>query len=205
MGINATYARSYTVNGRTFSTSQTVSSALCIDIGEDLAAAKTGTLTTRTNNTDGTLTMSGGHGITTGARLDLYWTNSDGTFGHRRGITVGTVSTNSVPISGGAGDNLPSASTAITAQVPTQLSVVVTGNSVVCIAAQCATGGLLVFTDDSNVELGYAFLTSSGPSYCWTSTDGGTNPLAGDSVTRAYVSQPNGASAPTFFGAVQYN
>src|SRR4051812_13463763 len=71
-----------------------------------LGAAKTGTLTTRTSNTVGTLTMTAGHGITTAALQDIYW---DG--GSRRNVTVGTVATNSVPFSGGIGDNLPAAAT----------------------------------------------------------------------------------------------
>jgi hypothetical protein len=81
-----------------------------------LAAAKTGTLTTRTDNDTGTLTMTAGHGITTGQTLDVYWAG-----GQRRGMTVGTVATNSVPIDGGAGDNLPANTTAITAMVPTSV------------------------------------------------------------------------------------
>lgn len=206
MPINANYSRSYTVNGRTFGTQQTVSSAVAIDIGQDLTAAWAGTLTTRTDAATGTLTMaSGSHTITTGARLDIYWTNADGTFGHRRGVTVGTVAGTSVPFSLGAGDNLPTAASAVTAQVPTQLSVVVTGNTVVSISASCVTGGLIVFTDNVPTEMSYAFLTSSSQSYCWTSTDGGTNPLAGKAVTRAYVSQPNSVTTPTFYGTIQHN
>ncbi|MBK9128182.1 MAG: hypothetical protein IPM13_10320 [Phycisphaerales bacterium] len=67
---------------------------------------KRGTLTTRTSDTAGTLTMESGHGIATGNTIHVYW---DG--GKRIGVTVGTVSGTSVPISGGSGDNLPDAST----------------------------------------------------------------------------------------------
>lgn len=82
-----------------------------------LAAGKTGTLTTRTNDTTGTLTMSSGHGITTGQIIDLYWSG-----GARYGILVGTVSVNSVPIGAdlaGTGDVLPADETAIVACVRT--------------------------------------------------------------------------------------
>ena len=58
--------------------------------------AKTGTLSTRTSTTVGTLTMAGGHGITTGVLIDLFWSG-----GSRARVTVGSVSGNSVPISGG--------------------------------------------------------------------------------------------------------
>lgn len=75
-----------------------------------LPAAKAGSLTTRTDASTGTVTMSSAsHGITTAAVVDLYW---DG--GRRYGVTVGTVAGTAVPFSGGAGDDLPSASTSLT-------------------------------------------------------------------------------------------
>jgi hypothetical protein len=52
----------------------------------DLPAGKAGTLTTRTNNTDGAATLSAGHGILTADVVDIYW---DG--GCRYGAIVGTV------------------------------------------------------------------------------------------------------------------
>ena len=57
-----------------------------IPFAATLNPAKVGALTTRTDNTTGTLTMSAGHGLLTGNRLDLYWTNADGSLGARRGI-----------------------------------------------------------------------------------------------------------------------
>ena len=54
-------------------------------------AAKEATLTTRTNNTSGTLTMTTGHGLVTGDRVDLYWDNPDGTEGQAFGAVLGSV------------------------------------------------------------------------------------------------------------------
>jgi len=59
-------------------------------------AAKTGTLTTRTTDTTGTLTMQTGHGFVQNDKIDLYWTG-----GRRYNVVVGTVAGDSVPISGG--------------------------------------------------------------------------------------------------------
>ena len=84
---------------------------------QTVAAAKAGTLSTRTNNTDGTLTMGASHGITTGAIIDLYWLVSGTTYAYRHGVVVGTVSGTSVPISGGTGTNLPAQASAIMAMV----------------------------------------------------------------------------------------
>src|SRR4051794_23760974 len=118
MPINATFQRTFQVAGQSYNTSRQVQANAANPYSVDLPAAKTGQLTTHTDNTTGTLTMAGGHGITTGARLDVYWTG-----GSRRGVTVGTVATNSVPFSGGAGDNLPLVNTNVTAMVPVSESI----------------------------------------------------------------------------------
>ncbi|MCK4341005.1 MAG: hypothetical protein KAY37_04700 [Phycisphaerae bacterium] len=57
-------------------------------IGHDvtLNPAKTGTLSTRTSDTEGTLTLESGHGIQDGDTIDVYW---DG--GRRYDVTVGVV------------------------------------------------------------------------------------------------------------------
>jgi hypothetical protein len=148
-----------------------------------LAAAKTGTLTTRTDNDTGTLTMTAGHGITTGQTLDVYWAG-----GQRRGMTVGTVATNSVPIDGGAGDNLPANTTAITAMVPTSVPFLVTGDAVVGLLVTCpAKAAVRWRTVDPNI-IAVATVSDAGAGYSWASGSGVTNPLAGESVATVLVS-----------------
>src|SRR5678815_5092823 len=104
-----------TVDGTTYSRNTTVTADGVVRMDKTganvLAAAKVGQLTTRTDNDTGTLTMVAGHGITTGARLDIFWEEA-GVKGARYGVTVGTVATNSVPFDLGAGDNLPTNLTA---------------------------------------------------------------------------------------------
>lgn len=72
----------------------------------------TGTLTTRTSNSVGVITLSGTGTIATGSQATLYWSG-----GSRRYVVVGTVSGSAVPIDADgvtAGDVLPVTSTAIT-------------------------------------------------------------------------------------------
>lgn len=67
-------------------------------------------LSTRTDATSGTITAPSGHGVTTGATIDVLWTVEESSYyisKVRRGVTVGTVSGTSIPISGGLGDDLP--------------------------------------------------------------------------------------------------
>jgi hypothetical protein len=166
-----------------------------------LAVAKVGTLTTRTDDNTGELTMAASHGITTGARLDVYWSG-----GMRRGMTVGTVATNAVPIDGGAGDVLPANTTAITAQVPSEEAYAVEGDDLDFLMARTSRRGVVVFADGSDAEL-FAIVGelsgTTGGAYQWrdpalspVASDGGvTNPVATDTVAKVFVS--NGDSANT--------
>lgn len=200
MSVTSTYNRALTVTGLAFGVSTTISSDVGMPFSLSCAAAKIGSLTTRTDNDTGTLTMNSGHAITTGQRLDLFWSG-----GSRVGMTVGTVATNSVPIDGGSGDNLPIATTAITAQVPTEQAFAVTGNSVVVLACGATVGGAVTFTDSSNVLIFSKTLTSTITNYVWASIDGGTNPLAGGTVAKVFLSNASSAGAGTVSGIAQYN
>lgn len=151
-----------------------------------VAAAKTGQLTTRTDANTGELTMAASHGITTGVRLDVYW---DG--GRRYGMTVGTVATNAVPIDGGAGDDLPANLTQITAMVPIEEALAIDGDEVLAIEYYATQHGTIVLADGSNnLAASAALLGQDGTqrSDVWCTYRNGTNPLAGDTVTKAFFS-----------------
>jgi len=186
MPFTMTINESASVLGLTFPTKTTVTADGNVSKAPTVAAAKTGTLTTRTDANTGELTMAASHGITTGARLDLYW---DG--GSRRGITVGTVATNAVPIDLGSGDDLPADETAITAMVPTEEAFAVSGSTVSAIALYSDQAGQIVFclTDDTEV-VAYTVGGAVGgeQSVFWTADRNATNPLAGAAVTKVYFS-----------------
>lgn len=156
----------------------------------DLPAAKTGALTTRTQDDEGTLTMDAGHGITTGARLDLYW---DG--GVQRGILVGTVSTNSVPFTGGVGNVLPAQDTEITAMVPVEEELVFAGNDLVALSISSTKEATIVFEDSGGEEL-HVYLEAGGV-YEWHNASGVPNPVAGDAIESVFVSQGDSGGGAT--------
>ncbi|AMV20414.1 hypothetical protein [Planctomyces sp. SH-PL14] len=152
-----------------------------------LSAAKSGQLTTRTSTSVGTLTMAGGHGITTGARLDIYFPG-----GSRRGVLVGTVATNSVPFTLGAGDDLPANLTNITAMVPQEEVLVADGDDVVGIEMFAGQLGTIVLaeTDDSEIlakVLGGPRSTDNR-AFAWLEDRDPTNPVAGDAIAKAFFS-----------------
>lgn len=196
MGYKATFAQSATLDGRTFSPPSVVIEAdnkvSAKRSGDNpLPAAKTGQLTTRTDNDTGTLTMTAGHGIVTGNRLDVYWVNADGTPGKRYGMTVGTVATNSVPIDGGAGDILPPNPTNVTAQVPVTMgNFTVTGSNALAIIAEASDGGVLVFRAAAADVAAVVFTPGQAGTYTWYA-GGGTNPLTGGAVVSVLMSHPS--------------
>lgn len=178
--------KTVSVDGTEFMTVSTPTASGKIVRGATLAAAKTGTLTTRTDDNTGTLTMSGGHGISTGNKIHLYWTNADGSRGFAYTV-AGTVSVNSVPIDTGAGDVLPPATTAITAMVPTNYDFPVEFANLVLLAFRCDQPAYAVVRQSGGTVEEAIEVTGEAGSYSWGSADGTTNPLAAD-VTQVDIS-----------------
>lgn len=188
--IRATFG-AVTISGTERLTAETTQSTIA-----PVPAGKSGTLSTRTNNTEGTLSLSTGHGITTGQVIDLYWAN-----GSRYGVVVGTVSGNTVPISGGAGDNLPSANTAIVASPRVQINVVFDGDDIVIIGAQLSGDGRVTFIDASSNVIASVRLLADVP-WIWTRTSGAANPLTGNPVVYVMASTSGTNSAVIRIGTL---
>lgn len=164
----------------------------------DLPAGKAGELTTRTNNTDGVVTLSTGHGITTGTAVDLYWEG-----GSRRGATT-TVATNAVTITGGAGGNLPAQATAVVMTPRIVIDLTFNGNKLKMLTANMTNRGNVDFRDATPTSR-YAVDVPTGESLLYADQIGLTNPLAGYVVASIAVSNadPNYAGKLTL--GVQYD
>lgn len=166
---------------RTSSAEYTATADNKVSSSPAVPAAKVGTLSTRTDSDTGTLTMGAGHGFTTGVVIDIFWSG-----GSRYGVTVGTVAGDSVPIDGGTGDNLPTATTAITAMVPASEPLVVDGDNVTGIMADSPVFGYVHFTQSDDTPIATLTLISNSRSaygVTWISALG-TNPLASGSVAK---------------------
>jgi hypothetical protein len=163
-------------------------------------AAQSGTLTTRTDATSGALTMSsGGHGITTGQRIDLYW---DG--GACYGAIAGTVSGTAVPIASVAGgDDLPSATTAITVGICTQATLDIVGDHLTALACggSPAARSYFVFEESGGTD-DFAALVAANDVYVWYDGDNGTNPLAGNTTASVWMSHASTSGAVSTMQAV---
>lgn len=159
-----------------------------------------GTLTTRTDDDTGTLTMTdAGHLITTGAVIDLYWSG-----GTRRRVVVGTVSGTSVPfgaVTVGAGDNLPIATTAIVAAIRVVQELYFTVANVLAVGVSCDYECQVCFMEaDGTTEDLYQHVqpATNGQPSCGLWFSGfafGASPFTGTTVTQVYMTHGDTAAA----------
>lgn len=170
-----------------------------IALEDTLSAAKSGTLTTRTTDTTGTLTMATGHGLTTGQIISIFWSG-----GVQRSVTVGTVSVDSVPISLGVGDVLPIATTAITAVVQKAVTLSVDGDNmkILAVVLETTTGTLrtaanVQFCDASAAVIAEIDLVTNIPQV-WDVEGGSANPFTGNPITNLKVAQANVTTTETY-------
>jgi hypothetical protein len=190
-----------TGSGDTFTATLTASGSAIERASPSVPAAKTGSLTTRTDADTGVCTMDPGHGFATSDKLDVFWSG-----GRRRNMTA-TVATNAVTVDGGSGDNLPVVNTAVTVAKPTEVAFVVAGNAVTGIAVSSPRAGFVVFCDNANTPADIAAATftiaTAGTAQVWATGNGVTNPLANTTTSKVKFSHGD-SSAQTMKAAVVY-
>jgi len=164
-----------------------------------LAAGKTGTLSTRTDDDTGVATLGAGHGLVQSDKVDVYWPG-----GIRHGMTVGVVSGDDVPIDLGAGDVLPAQSTALVVCKQTEINVDFDGDDVKILAIHATRRGHVDFQDSGSASLKEIDLAEAEP-YVWCSGQGVAAPITGNPVDKAKVSNGDSANASTFKLVVLYD
>src|SRR5437870_3562372 len=100
MSMTGNFTKTMNIGGKVFPRAVTLSADALLVIEDSIPKALPGSLTTRTDNDTGSVTVIGTNTIITGDKVDVYWSG-----GQRRGMTVGTVAGQVVPIDLGAGDN----------------------------------------------------------------------------------------------------
>ena len=193
MPYTATISRNASAVGQSWNGVRTLTTDGQLGKSPTIAAAKTGTLTTRTSDTAGTLTMASGHGITTGAKIDIYWSSGQAT-----NATAGTVSGNSVPFTSATGPVLPAADTAVTVMVQRDedfsfldanlAALFVGAGTAACTATFKTSGGTVVGV----VRVSASSDGVNSNHYVWDDQSGVTIPVSDDVAT---VSLTHGDSA----------
>lgn len=197
MPVTATVSRSASLMDHSVADTRQVSGDAFDGFVLTAPAALAGTLTTRTDNDTGVVTLGSGHGLTTSDLVDVYWANG----GKRRGLTITATDSTTITVDAGVGDNLPTADTAVTAGKVVAQEVLLTGNNVLFVLADA--GGAVPATvcfRTSGGEALHVALTATTPAYIWDGV--GTNPLAGAAVTAVRVSQGAVGGPATIRGTV---
>jgi hypothetical protein len=169
-------------------------------------AGNSGTLTTRTTATSGTITTTASGVITTGQTIDIWWTNADGSIGLLANCVAGSVSGTDVPFTGtnSSGANLPVATTAVVVTPVVVQSFEFVGNNVLLAAAICQQFGPgAVSWMTSSTAVGY--LTAFATNFIWDwafGTSLSTNPFAGLTITQVQVSTMYLTSQTVSFGVL---
>lgn len=165
-----------------------------------LPAADAGSLTTRTSDTAGTLTMdSESHGISSGDEITIFWAD-----GIAYQATVGTVAGTSVPFTGAEGDVLPAEDTEITADVITVINADFDGDDLEIFAANMDRRGHIIFEDSGDAELDAAELVANEP-YLYVDGMTSSNPLTGNAVDEIHIANGDSTAAATFKMGGTYN
>lgn len=199
-GIAATFEVSFKVLGKTISGNVNLGGEYCPLVNTTINGAKSGQLTTRTNDTSGVLTMTSGHGITTDSDFDFYCT-IDGV-PQVISCIAGTVSGNTVPITGASPD-LPLLNAVGVGAVPKFIPLGLNGDENFCIACQSEFPCNIIFwlSDLSNgvniqmLSLPYTYIFVAPTGNFGLVQLPAVNPLAGFD-TIGFVSISNGSTQP---------
>ena len=162
------------------------------DLGfeETVAAAKAGTLTTRTDANTGTITLSTGHGILDADVVDVYWKVGEEWFCQYQ-VTVGTVSGNAVPIDSGVGTDLPTTSTVVYVKKCIVKVLTITAADILAFVLHSKHPGMFVITRADNTVI-FAVLvqaTTADCMYTWFDGSGVASPLS-NTVGKVFMSHP---------------
>jgi len=156
-----------------------------------LPAAKAGTLSTRTDDDTGILTVESGHGITDTDTVDVFWSG-----GVRYGVDVTATTATTIEIDAGSGDNLPTVDSAITVAKLVEIDIDFDGDNLELIVALSNLRAHLDFQDSTPTSLEVVELTANEP-WIWAADTSITNPLTGNPVDTIQAANGDSSAAAT--------
>lgn len=195
---SATLNTDAAIAGIAFSTTISRSAEGSIAHEVTAAAGIAGTLSTRTDDNTGIVTMASGHGVTDANTVDLYWTG-----GVRYGMTVTAYDATTVTVDLGAGDNLPVVDTTLVLGVQMSVDTDVDGDLFSIIAATAAARAHLEFRT-SGASLASVEIAAS-EIFSWDSASGTANPFTGDPIDAIRVSSGTAVETAIRVGILYYS
>ena len=166
-----------------------------------LSAAKDVTGWTDTDTDTASCTLPSGHGYTDG-NFDVYWTES-GVAKRRYGVP-GTISTNTLTLDGGSGDDFPATSTTgVVVCKQVQITLACDGDAIALAAM------ILEYIDPNSTKLGHVDFQDAGPAQVthkdlsanqpqvYDVAGGASNAFSGNPITVAYASHNDSTNDAT--------
>jgi hypothetical protein len=197
--MNGTISSTIYVGGVVLQSTKSRTAGGQIGLEESLPAGNAGTLSTRTDDNTGVVTLGEGHGLAVNDVVDLYWAA-----GLRYGMTVTAVNGNAVSVDGGTGDVLPAQGTAIVCTKVVDLICVFDGDLLSMIAAQSDKRSHIVFRSAVPADIEAVELTAN-EDWEWVIDTVIQNPLAGGDVATVRASNGDSAAAATLKVGVLYD
>jgi len=163
-----------------------------------LPAGQAGTLTTRTDDDTGEVTLTATPAVEQNDIVDVYWAG-----GKRVGMTVGIVVGNAVPIDGGAGDVLPTEDDAVIVTERVQVDdIEFDGDSIKLLVIGCSQRASIDFEESGPASIAVFEITAANEEYHWADEQGVSNPLTGNPVIQAQCSNGSTTAATLKLGVI---
>jgi len=151
-----------------------------------LPAGNAGTLSTRTSDTEGVVTLLSGHGISTSDTFDLYWVG-----GARYAITCDSATATTVTFDNSpaaTGDVLPAEDFAIIATERVEVATHIDGDEVKMFGISADQRAQCTFYDTGDAIIKQYTLEDSNYMEKYIDSSNETNPLTGNPITYAMMS-----------------
>lgn len=166
---------------------------------DEIPAAKAGSLTTRTSDVAGEVTLGAGHGLTTGMIVDIYWSG-----GVRYGVAI-SVADNVATLADGdhtGGDVLPAQSTAVVLCEQVEIAANIDGDNAALLLvsleyqASSSAKGHVHFCESDDTDVADFDLEANKPLLVDLDQDV-ANPLTGELIGVCYASHGDATNAAT--------
>jgi hypothetical protein len=146
-----------------------------------MAAGRAGTLSTRTDDNTGIVTVASGHGITDTDTVAVFWEG-----GSRHGVDVTATTSTTISIDLGAGTNLPAAATAVVIAKEIEHTLAIIGDDIIVMGIGCQNRVSVNFRDSGDASL-LRYDIAANEGRLWVSSSDVTNPLATDTVANVVI------------------
>lgn len=197
--------------GRQYNSDLSVSAESQNSFSPSVRKGYAGTLSTRTDNNTGVITVDDAdHDITTADLVAIFWeiqtSPVQASAGRRRLVTVTAVAGAAITVDLGSGDNLPILTSAVIITPMEPVNVNVDGDDVE--ALLLGTNGYesvyAVVADDDATLMLFADVAAE-ESYIWISSLGTTNPVAGSVIGKIWCSHNNVTAEQLCFGDILHS